>query len=136
MTDREEICELMSRYCWHVDHLQWDQWLDLFTMDAIWGAGDFGPFKGREAMIKLTRSLEKLVKQGVSRHYIANEVIELDGDKGTLRAYIMVVSAETQLVKTLGEYEITVARAGGRWLIRTLDFFRISPARAAEAAPA
>ena len=38
MTDREQICELMSRYCWHVDHMEWDQWLDLFTLDASWAA--------------------------------------------------------------------------------------------------
>lgn len=134
MTDREEICELMSRYCWHVDHMEWDQWLDLFTRDASWAAGDFGPFVGREAMVKLTRSLDKLTRRELKRHYAANEVIEVTGDTGRMRAYIMVVGAETQLVGTVGDYQITLAKVDGRWRIRTLEFTRISPMRAAPAA--
>lgn len=125
MTDREEICELMSRYCWHVDHLEWDAWLDLFTLDASWGAGDFGPFVGREAMTKLTRSLEKLVRRAKARHFVACEVVDVAGETGRMRCYILVSQAATKQVGTLGEYQITVARQAGRWKISTLEFTRI-----------
>jgi len=125
MSDREEICEVMSRYCWHVDHLEWDAWLDLFTMDASWRAGDFGPFVGREAMVELTGALEKLVRRAKARHFIACEIVDVAGDTARMRAYILVAQAASKLVTTLGEYEITLARADGRWRIRTLAFTRI-----------
>jgi hypothetical protein len=125
MSDREEICEVMSRYCWHVDHLEWDAWLDLFTMDASWQAGDFGPFVGREAMIELTGALEKLVRRAKARHFIACEIVDVAGETARMRAYILVAQAASKLVTTLGEYEITLARADGRWRIRTLAFTRI-----------
>jgi 3-phenylpropionate/cinnamic acid dioxygenase small subunit len=125
MTDREEICQIMSRYCWHVDHLEWNEWLDLFTQDASWRAGEFGPFEGREAMTKLTRSLEKLVLARKARHFVACEIVDIDGEAARLRTYIMVVAAATQKMTTLGEYEISVAKRDGRWRIRKLEFTRI-----------
>ena len=125
MTDREEICELISRYCWHVDHLEWPEWLDLFTQDASWRAGDFGPFVGREAMTKLTRSLENLVLASRSRHFAACEIVDLEGDSARMRSYILVAAAASQLVTTVGEYDILAAKDAGRWRIKTLEFTRI-----------
>jgi hypothetical protein len=137
MSDREEICEVMSRYCWHVDHLEWDAWLDLFTADASWRAGEFGPFVGREAMTKLTRSLEKLVRAHKARHFVACEIVDVKGEAARLRSYILVAQAASRLVSTLGEYEIALAKDAGRWRIRTLEFTRIeAPASETAAAPA
>jgi len=133
MSDREEICEVMSRYCWHVDHLEWAEWLDLFTLDASWRAGDFGPFVGREAMTKLTRSLEALVKRAKGRHLVACEIVDVAGETARMRTYLVVAQAATKQVSTLGEYEITLARQAGRWKLQTLEFNRIE-APAAELA--
>jgi hypothetical protein len=133
MSDRDEICEAMSRYCWYVDHLEWAEWLDLFTTDASWRAGDFGPFVGREAMTKLTQSLEKLVKRAKARHFVACEIVDVAGETARMRTYLMVAQAATKQVSTLGEYEITLARQAGRWKLQTLAFNRIE-APAAELA--
>jgi 3-phenylpropionate/cinnamic acid dioxygenase small subunit len=122
MTDREEICEVMSRYCWHVDHSEWGEWLELFTEDASWRGGDFGPFAGRAAMTKLTKSLEKLVRAHKARHVVACEIVDLAGERARLRCYVQVIQAATHLVRTLGEYQIDLARDAGRWRIGKLEF--------------
>jgi hypothetical protein len=134
MSDREEICEVMSRYCWHVDHLEWSDWLALFTEDASWRAGDFGPFVGREAMTKLTSSLEKLVRNAKGRHFVGCEIVDVEGDAARLRAYIIVPQAASKLVNTLGEYDIRLAKQAGRWRIRTLEFTRIEAPESERAA--
>jgi len=128
MTDHEAIRDVMTRYCWHVDHAEWDSWLALFTLDASWGARGERAFEGRDAMMKLTNGLAKKYDPATSaRHFTANLLIDLAGDRARLRTYLMTIQPSKEIVR-LGEYDIDLVRRDGKWLMRRLEF---SPSGAA-----
>jgi 3-phenylpropionate/cinnamic acid dioxygenase small subunit len=133
MSDREEICELMSRYCWHVDHSEWDAWLNLFTLDASWGVKGAPPFVGREAMGKLAEHLAQLMMQSPGRHVIACEIVDIRGDQARLRCYLLLFACGSARTRTIGEYDISLTKVDQRWTIHTLEFVRLNDEAVASA---
>jgi len=123
MTPEDEVREVMARYCWHVDHQQFPQWLALFAPDCAWGARGARLFEGSEAMAKLAAGLAKKAATGEpQRHFAANLLVEVDGDRATLRSYVAVIRISTGQAVTVGEYEVTLVKLDGRWKIQRMLF--------------
>jgi hypothetical protein len=135
--DRDAIGEVMARYCWHVDHSEWEAWLDLFAPDGAWGARDQRAFEGRDALAKLAAGLaKKRVAGKSSRHFLANALIGREGGEAVYRSYFKVVSVETGLIESIGEFYAQLAKRDGRWLIIQLVIDRLPKTAIAAETPA
>jgi hypothetical protein len=144
--DRWEIHDLLVRYAYLIDHYGTpeSEFLDLFTEDAVIESPIRGHYEGLEG-VKAFTSQERQFRwaQPISfdrlklkqlRHFVGNVLIEGDGNRGTLRAWLLtlittVKSQEgvhhpdvgkgfahtpTELGAT-GYYECEVRKVSGKW---------------------
>ncbi|MGD9797342.1 MAG: nuclear transport factor 2 family protein [Acidimicrobiia bacterium] len=107
--DRELVRELLARYNHAIDGRLVDEWVGLFTDDGVFDAGG-RVLKGAD---ELRGFAENLGLAG--RHVVANEVIDLQGDEGTVKAYVLVFAGSPPAVAVMGAYEDEVRRVDGRW---------------------
>jgi hypothetical protein len=134
LEDKEAVLETLTRYAWTIDHGPDDEWLDLFTDDAVveiryrqgaalaraaegvltesgvrhTGRAQLIPFKAGH-----TRSPDKWHK-----HVIADFVVEIEGDTARSKCYQVRVDETDGLVhvRGFGRYLDRLVRgADGRW---------------------
>jgi uncharacterized protein (TIGR02246 family) len=108
--DLEEIRKLLARYCFTLDERDADGWAALFTEDGSFHGTLGEPLIGREAL----RQITSRVPDGV-RHLTMNEVIEVEGDTATARAYVLVTRESPPIVSGGGTYEDTLSRTADGW---------------------
>jgi uncharacterized protein (TIGR02246 family) len=74
--ERAEIENLLERYCWTVDHQQWEEWVRCFTEDAVFIVrGE--QFIGREAIRSYVES--NVGDYRLLRHLLHHPSIEILG---------------------------------------------------------
>ena len=134
LEDKEAVLETLTRYAWTIDHGPDDEWLELFTDDAVveiryrqgaalaraaegvltesgvrhTGRAQLIPFKAGH-----TRSPDKWHK-----HVIADFVVEIEGDTARAQCYQVRVDETDGLVhvRGFGRYHDRLVRgADGRW---------------------
>ena len=119
LADRLDIQELFARYCYAVDSRDPDAVVDCFTEDGVFDSSLTGVERGRaQIRERIERGRERLPNG--QRHFFLNPIIELDGDRATFRAYMLITwidNGRTPLRLT-GHYHGTVVRDGGRWLFK------------------
>jgi len=108
--DLEEIRKLLARYCFAVDERDADGWADLFTEDGVFNGILGEPLVGREAL----RQITSRVPEGV-HHLTMNEVIEVQGDSATARAYVLVTTGSPPIIAGGGTYKDTLSRTADGW---------------------
>jgi uncharacterized protein (TIGR02246 family) len=108
--DLEEIRTLLARYCFAIDSLDADAWADLFTEDGVFHYALGEPLVGREAL----RQFVSMVP-GDRHHLTMNELIEVDGDNATVRAYALVTKESPPVISAVGEYEDMLRRTADGW---------------------
>lgn len=96
ISDRIEIEDVLSRYCYAVDDREWDVYRELFTADAIIDDRVTGGLQsGVEEHIRyLKRALSKVY---LSQHAISTVLVDLDGNNAKVRAHCscpMMVAVE------------------------------------------
>lgn len=86
ISDRIEIEEILTRYCYAVDDREWDVYRGLFTPDAIIDDRVTGGIQsGIEEHIQyLRRALSNVV---LSQHALSTVRIDLSGDTAQVRAH-------------------------------------------------
>lgn len=121
MTDVEQICDLKYRYCWCYDAGDLDELLTLFTEDAICDFGEFGSWIGitdiRNGYIEQMKLLQV---PGSRAHFVANPLIDVDGDRAVGRWYVTslrIDPASGNSVGTVAKYHDAYRRQGPNWLI-------------------
>ena len=123
-SDKLAIHELLSRAAYCFDERKLDVLKHCFTVDAsmlvnITGIGDVGPFKGREAIIKLMS--DTLASQtDVRRHVISNFFFEAEGNRAaTVFSSLVVTSVENGEINVIisGIYRDEVVKEDGDWRI-------------------
>ncbi|NQV59941.1 MAG: nuclear transport factor 2 family protein [Alphaproteobacteria bacterium] len=124
LLDRADISQVIHTYATAIDTRDWDLLASCFTEDL---EADFRSFGGREvvtgrdtwvAAIKST--IEGL---DATQHLTANHVIQIDGDTGTLIAYLQAVhrlnGAKSDPEYTIGGYyTCDMVRGGDGWRMR------------------
>jgi uncharacterized protein (TIGR02246 family) len=108
--DLEEIRTLLARYCFAIDAKKADVFAELFTEDGIFDIKVAPAIKGREALRQFVPS----IPDG-TRHMTMNEIIELDDDQATVRAYVLVMKESPREIGTVGEYEDILSRTPDGW---------------------
>jgi ketosteroid isomerase-like protein len=86
VSDRIEIEEVLTRYCYAVDDREWDVYRALFTPDAVIDDRVTGGIQsGIEEHIQyLSRALSKVV---LSQHALSTVRIDLNGNTAQVRAH-------------------------------------------------
>lgn len=123
ISDRIEIQDLLTRYCFAVDDREWDAYRCLFTHDAVIDDRVTGGIQsGVEEHIRyLMRALSKVV---LSQHTISTIRIDMTESSASVRAH-----CSCPMVVDLGESKIHVFFQGLSYrhtLARTHDGWKIS----------
>jgi uncharacterized protein (TIGR02246 family) len=108
--DLEEIRKLLARYCFAIDARDGDTWADLFTDDGIFHYALGEPLVGRSAL----REFMTMVP-GDRHHLTMNEIIEIEGDAATVRAYALVTRATPPVISAVGDYHDSLVRTADGW---------------------
>ena len=125
ISDRLEIQEVLTRYCYAVDDRDWDRYRQLFTNDAVIDDTVTGGIKSgvEEHVAYLKRALSKVV---MSQHAISTVLVELNGSEAGVRAHcscpiVMDSGQDHQHVMFQGLwYRETLVRSDEGWKIRSL----------------
>ncbi|MCC6381284.1 MAG: nuclear transport factor 2 family protein [Dehalococcoidia bacterium] len=119
IADRLAVQDVMIRYATSVDARDMERYASCFTKDvAVSGFGP-GPMHGREAFLAYVT--EALQRFKATQHLLGNQVVELQGDRATLRTYVQathVLAAQPDTTLTLwATYHDELVRHDGEWRI-------------------
>lgn len=119
-----EITALVNRYAQAVDGKDWALYASCFTTDAEIDYSSAGGARGgvAESTAWLATMLAPL---SVSQHFITNQVIEVNGEDATCRAYFFGVvgnqsETESSLIWVGGIYEDRLRLTEAGWRIAEL----------------
>ena len=117
VVDRQEIHDVILRYCRGVDRMDRELLLSAYHADAIDDHGLFvgGPEAFADYFMALHGSL-----QSATQHIITNHFCELDGDSAHTETYWLFAAMNRQgpaLSLGGGRYIDRMERRGGRWAI-------------------
>jgi hypothetical protein len=124
--DRLAIQETLSRYCHYLDRGRWDEFAALFTDDCCLDLSQvLGRYDGPAGIQQFANTLRAV--NLFMRHLVTNIVIEGDGDRARVAAYVIAVTGAPGSAprQTTGLYEDELVKREGRWLLHrrrlTLD---------------
>ncbi len=106
--DRDEILQLLYRYCHCIDSHLFEEWVSLFTDDGV--------FEHRGRVTTGASDLMKMIattQHEVMRHLVSNPVIEIAGDNARVHAYLTVMNGRS--VGSTGAYEDELVRTRQGW---------------------
>ena len=116
LEDKDEIRELMARYCMLFDSGAFEEWLTLFTDDGAFDVRGMGRFAGHDQLRSFLRNVPLTDGQPLMRHYVMNEIIEVEGDHASARSYVLVARGGSRLeLSVAGRYEDLLRRVDRRW---------------------
>ncbi|MFC1919286.1 nuclear transport factor 2 family protein [Chloroflexota bacterium] len=121
LEDKEAIRDLLVRYGFTADLSRTNDYVDLWTEDAIFDVGtEYGLWKGKD---KIRQLMEGPVHQSItnnSQHLMLDYIINVDGDKATAAGYCLVT---LHWQAGFGIFRcsfrtFSFQRIDGRWLIK------------------
>jgi len=113
--ERVQIENLLERYCWTVDHRQWEEWARCFTENAVFSI-DEEELMGREAIRSYVE--KNLSGYRLMRHLLHHPSIEMLGpSQAVVRAYFELrgITGRGREVEALGAYEDEVVKTEEGW---------------------
>jgi uncharacterized protein (TIGR02246 family) len=118
MSDKDEIRELLARYCFALDAGRFEEMAALFTPDGVWETA-FGTGTGREGIVAQARSIAT-GERPRRVHLTTNIVIDLDGDTATARSnWALAQNSDAgPVIGSGGAYADRLAKVDGRWFFR------------------
>ena len=115
LVGREQIRELLHRYCWAVDHGTLPDVMALFHDPCTLILAPGKRYEGRAA-VQRWYDVYMQNRMEVLRHLIHNQVIAIDGDTATSKSYFDAVGdLQGESITVAGYYEDTLLRIGAEW---------------------
>ena len=120
LEDREAIRRLFLDYRRHLDQKDFRAYAELFARDGEFIAGTMRA-KGPDAIFELVDGMLGTLlteRGGDDVHLVANDTIELDGDRATAEVtwvYILRGEGDVPVIAKLGHYNDVLTREDGRW---------------------
>jgi uncharacterized protein (TIGR02246 family) len=121
--DRAQIDELVARYNRAINAPDRDEFLSVFTEDAVWVSAMGGRMEGRA---ELAEFFDRLCTDDAfdgfrgGQHWVANRVYDVVGD-GRVRTWsnfmFVVPRAHGVHIALQGSYDDTFVRSGDGWLL-------------------
>ena len=118
MSNRDEISELLARYCFALDDGRFEDMAALFTEAGVWETA-FGTGTGRPGIVAQARSIS--TEDRPRRvHQTTNVVIDLDGDTATVRSnWMMFINSDAgPVIGSGGAYDDRLVKVDGRWMFK------------------
>lgn len=124
---RLEILEVLARYCHTCDDGDFDALVGLFAAGGTFTYGG-STVAGREALRAYFEQVQTSERRG--KHLVANPVVELDGDRATVRSdWVFLLHVDGVLTPRLtGRYDDVLVRADGAWLLAERVVSPLAPA--------
>jgi uncharacterized protein (TIGR02246 family) len=123
MSDKDEIRELLARYCFALDADRFEAMAALFTPDGVWETA-FGTGTGPAGIVAQARSIATGPRPR-RVHLTTNIVIDLDGDTATAQSNwaLILNSPAGPVIGSGGAYADRLVKVDGRWFFkhRTID---------------
>jgi hypothetical protein len=118
MSEKDEIRELLARYCFALDEERFEDMAALFIPDGVWETA-FGTGNGRAGIAAQARSISQ-PNRPRRVHLTTNIVIDLNGNEASVRSnWLLFQNGETgPEIGSGGSYYDQVVKADGQWLFR------------------
>src|SRR3954452_8855917 len=118
MSDKDEIRELLARYCFALDAERFDEMAALFTADGVWETA-FGTGTGRDGIVAQVRSIASGARPR-RVHMTTNIVIDITDDVATAQSNWVLFqnSDKGPVISSGGAYVDRLVKQGGQWLFR------------------
>ncbi len=115
LLDREQLREIVHRYCWAVDRGTLEEVMALFHDECHLALVPGKRYLGREATTKWYRVYMQN-RMEVLRHLIHNQVISVNDNTATSKSYFDAVGdLKGESITVAGFYEDTLLRVNGEW---------------------
>lgn len=115
VADRLDILDLTARYNHAIDSGDGESWAQTFTPDGIFRSAR-GDIVGRADLAKFATDWFA-GSEDTRRHWVCNQVVEVDGDTATQRAYLQLVrSGSEPTILSTARYEDQLTRGADGWL--------------------
>ena len=125
MSEKDEIRELLARYCFALDAERFEEMAGLFTPDGVWETA-FGTGTGRAGIVAQARSIATQPRPR-RVHLTTNIVIDLDGETAKARSnWVLFANTESgPAIGSGGGYLDQLVKVDGQWFFkhRTIDRF-------------
>ncbi|MCH2171440.1 nuclear transport factor 2 family protein [Myxococcota bacterium] len=121
VADELEVRNLLARLAQMADDGELDEYIQLFTEDAIWdGGANYGSKQGHAEILAGARARREGGTSGPgthTRHVITTSTVTLSGDRAHARSvfHYYVNTDATPALVTLGIYEDEFARTERGW---------------------
>ena len=115
-TDRLDILDLLHRYAMAVDERDGNAVADCFTENGLFASSLTGSTQGRDAIRQLFTAKRERPADS-RRHFVANPVISLQGNRATFRAYFLATRIRDGRVEVAltGQYRGVAVKEGDQW---------------------
>jgi len=125
ISDRLEIQDVLTRYCYAVDDRDWDAYRAVFTSDAVIDDTVTGGVRSsvEEHIVYMRRALSKIL---ISQHALSTVLLDIRGNEANARAHCscpMVVDLGRNRTQVFFQglwYRNRLARTPKGWLISAL----------------
>lgn len=120
LEDKEEIRDLITRYCLSIDAGRYDEWVECFMADGVFDSPILGRWQGKTALRQFTEKYRAWTGAAQPRHCVMNVLIHVDGNQATSECYLLMTHAaegKTELIIS-GRYEDKLEKIDGKWLFK------------------
>jgi uncharacterized protein (TIGR02246 family) len=125
MSDKDEIRELLARYCFALDADRFEEMAALFTPDGVWETA-FGTGTGRSGIVAQAQGIATGPRPR-RVHLTTNIVTDIVGDTATARSNWALIQngPHGPTIGSGGGYLDRLAKVDGQWYFkhRTIDRF-------------
>lgn len=122
-SDVEAISDVLVRYATGIDRRDWSLFRTVFTDDCELDYGEIGSWRGVEAVTGFMVAAHEMA--GHTMHRITNQVVTVDGDTATARAYVdalIMAQDNNSGVNATGFYDDEFVRTGAGWRLARRRF--------------
>ncbi|MFL5256940.1 MAG: nuclear transport factor 2 family protein [Rhodopila sp.] len=118
MSDKDEIRELLARYCFALDAERFDEMAALFTADGVWETA-FGTGTGRAGIVAQAHSIAS-GERPRRVHLTTNIVIDITGDTAAAQSNWVLFqnSDKGPVISSGGAYFDRLVKQGGQWFFQ------------------
>ena len=120
LADKEELRDLVTRYCLYIDSGRYDDWVDCFTDDGVFDSPILGRWAGKAKLKEFTEKYRDWTGAAQPRHCVMNVLVQVEGNHATGECYLLMTHAsenKTELVVS-GRYEDRMEKVNGKWLFK------------------
>ncbi|MGV0835042.1 nuclear transport factor 2 family protein [Mycolicibacterium thermoresistibile] len=120
-SDKAEIGEVLIRYATGIDQKDWTLFRTCWTDEIDVDYAQLGTFTDPDAFTEVMAQVHGAM--GPTYHRMSNFVIDVDGDRATVRSYVHAVlmlqpDDGDNWIDALGHYDDVVVRTADGWRIK------------------